>query len=175
MQKNSFSSLPIDLRVTSGKEVLFLSVGSTRFVFVFIKMSDVPSTKRYFEMVVSLEVDLPSYKGEGRQRGRGFDASAQIIGRTPFPFLIKHIYPSARGTRAVMLEFAVPEIRNVVDGNKIIKTAAQDVGPETLLKKLRQESHSTWTSERSSWSRKDFLTNDVIWVSVLKIFSTNLH
>ena len=40
-------------------------------------------------MVASREVEIPYYRGVGRQRGRGFGAPAQVIGRTAIPFLRK--------------------------------------------------------------------------------------
>ena len=40
-------------------------------------------------MVASNTLELPYYKGIGRQRGRGFGALAQVIGRTAIPFLRK--------------------------------------------------------------------------------------
>ena len=46
-------------------------------------------------MVASREVELPSYKGVGRQQGRGFGALAQVIGRTANPFLKKYAVPAS--------------------------------------------------------------------------------
>ena len=40
-------------------------------------------------MVASNTLQLPYYKGIGRQRGRGFGALAQVIGRTAIPFFKK--------------------------------------------------------------------------------------
>ena len=42
-------------------------------------------------MVASREVELPYYKGMARQRGRGFGALAQVIGRIAIPFLKKNV------------------------------------------------------------------------------------
>ena len=67
---------------------------------------------------MSREVELPYYRGVGIQRGRGFGALAQVIGRTAIPFLRKYIVPAARRIGADMLEFAVPEIADVVSGEK---------------------------------------------------------
>ena len=39
--KNSFDSIHIDLRDTSGEKILFVSVGTTRFVLMFRKDSDI--------------------------------------------------------------------------------------------------------------------------------------
>ena len=70
-------------------------------------------------MVVSNSLELPYYKGIGRQRGRGFGALAQVIGRTVLPFLKKYIVPAAKRVGADLLEFAVPELADVVSGKKI--------------------------------------------------------
>ena len=87
-------------------------------------------------MVTSREVEIPFYRGVGRQRGRGFGALAQVIGRTAIPFLRKYIVPAAKRVDADLLEFAVPEIAEIVSGRNIIKTAAKNVGRQTLRKKL---------------------------------------
>ena len=72
-------------------------------------------------MVASNTLELPYYKGIGRQRGRGFGALAQVIGRTAIVFLRKYIVPAAKRVGADLLEFAVPEVADVVSGKKISK------------------------------------------------------
>ena len=84
-------------------------------------------------MVTSRQVEIPFFRGVGRQRGRGFDALAQVIGRTANPFLRKNIVPAAERVGADLLEFAAPEIAQVVSGRKNFKTAAKNV--ETDFKK----------------------------------------
>ena len=91
-------------------------------------------------MVASTEVEIPLYRGVGRQRGRGFDALAQVIGRTAIPSLRKYIVPAAKSVGADLLEFAVPEIAEVVSGRKKFKTAAKSVGRQTLRKQLGEGS-----------------------------------
>ena len=77
--------------------------------------------------VASNNLELPYYKGIGRQRGRGL---------TAIPFLRKHIVPTAKRVGADLLEFAVPEVSDVVSGMKNFKTAAKSVGRQTLRKQL---------------------------------------
>ena len=48
------------------------------------------------ERVASRELELPYYRGVSRQRGRGFGALAQVIGRIAVPFVKKFIVPAAR-------------------------------------------------------------------------------
>ena len=116
-------------------------------------------------MVASREVELPYYKGVGRQRGRGFGALAQVIGRTTIPFLKKYVVPAAR--RIDMLGFAVPEIADVVSGKQNFKAAAKNVGRQTLKKQLgggsRKRSASkviqSKSKKRNSRSRRDISTN----------------
>ena len=74
-------------------------------------------------MVASRQIGIPFSWGVGRQRGRGFGALARIIGRTAIPFLRNYIVPAAKRLGADLLEFAVPEIAEVVSGRKDIKTA----------------------------------------------------
>ena len=91
-------------------------------------------------MVASRQVEIPYYRAVGRQRGRGFGALAQVIGRTAIPFLRKYFVPAAEHVDADLLEFAVPEIAEVVSGRKNFKTAAKSVGKQTLRKQLGQGS-----------------------------------
>ena len=83
-------------------------------------------------MVASRKVELPYYKGLGRQRGRMFGALAQAIGRTAITFLKKYVVPAARRIGADMLEFAVPEIADVVSVKQNFKAAAINVGRQFL-------------------------------------------
>ena len=114
-------------------------------------------------MVASNTLELLYYKGIGRQRGRGFGALAQVIGRTAIPFLRKYIVPAAKRVGADLLEFAVPEVADVVSGKKNFKTAAKSVGRQTLRKQLgggkQKRSIPAKILKRSSRSRRDIFTN----------------
>ena len=125
-------------------------------------------------MVASRQVEIPYYRGVGRQRGRGFGALAQVNGRTAIPFLRKYIIPAAKRVGADLLEFAVPEIAEVVIGRKKIKTAAKSAGRQTLRKQLgegsrrwkggsRKRSASrvipTKSAKQTSRSQRDIFTN----------------
>ena len=90
-------------------------------------------------MVASKQVEIPYYRKVGRQKGRGFGALAQVIGRTAIPFLRKYVVPAAKRIGADMLKFALPEIAEVVSGRKNFKTAAKSVGKQTLRKQLGEE------------------------------------
>ena len=107
-------------------------------------------------MVASREVEIPYYRGVGRQRGRGFGALAQVIGRTAIPILRNYIVPAAKRVGGDLLEIAVPEIAEVVSGRKNIKSAAKSVGRQTLRKQLGegQGSHRRTGSRRTGCSRK---------------------
>ena len=125
-------------------------------------------------MVASREVEIPYYRGVGRQSGRGFAALAQVIRRTAIPFLRKYVVPAAKRVGADLLEFAVPEIAEVVSGRKNIKSAAKIVGRQTLRKQLGEGSRRrtggsrkrsanrvipTKSSKQVSRSRRDFIRN----------------
>ena len=63
-----------------------------------------------------------------------------------------------------MLEFAAPEIGEVIGGRKPFKTAAKSVGRQTLKKYLGSGSKQrritpTKSIEQSSRSRRDIFTN----------------
>ena len=83
-------------------------------------------------MVASRVVELPYYKGVGTQRTRWFGALAQVVRRTAFLFLKKHVVPAVRRIGADMLGFAVPEIADVVSGKQNFRAAAKNVGRQTL-------------------------------------------
>ena len=130
-------------------------------------------------MVASRQVEIPYYRGVSRQRGRGFGALAQVIERTAIPFLRKYIVPAAKRVDADLLEFAVPEIAEVVSGRKNFKTAAKNVGKQTLIKQLESGSKQrkiipTKSTKQSSWSRRDIFTNISRWSCQTTIFGTNL-
>ena len=100
-------------------------------------------------MVASREVEVPFCRGVGRQRGRGFGALAQVIGRTAIQFLHKYLVAAAKYLGADLLDFTVPEIAEVVSGRKKFKTAAKSVRRETLRKELGEGSR-----RRTAGSRK---------------------
>ena len=85
-------------------------------------------------MVASRQVEIPYYRGVGRQRGRGVGALAQVIGRTAIPFLRKCIVPVAKRVGADLSEFAAPKIGEVISGRKSFKSGAKSVGRQTLRK-----------------------------------------
>ena len=87
-------------------------------------------------MVASRQIEIPFYRAFGRQRGRGFGALAQVIGRTAFPVMRKYIVPAAKRVDADLLEFAVPEIAEVVSGRKNFKTSSKCVGRQIPRKQL---------------------------------------
>ena len=125
-------------------------------------------------MVASREVEIPYYRGVGRQRGRGYGALAQVNGRTAIPFLRNYIVPAAKRVGADLLEIAVPEIAEVVSGRKNDKTAAKSVGRQTLRKQFGEGSRKrtggsrkrtasrvipTKSPKQISRSRRDIFTN----------------
>ena len=114
-------------------------------------------------MVESNPLELPYYKSFERQRGRGFGALTQVIGRTAIPFLRKNIVPAAKRVGADLLEFAVPQVADGVSGNKKFETAAKSVGRQTMRKQLgggkQKRSIPVKSLKRSSRSRKDVFTN----------------
>ena len=86
-------------------------------------------------------------------------------------FCVKKIVPAAKRVGADLLEFAVPEIAEVVTGRKNFKTAAKSVGRQTLRKQLGEGSHRqirgrkqkkiipSKTTKQSSQSRRNIFTN----------------
>ena len=87
-------------------------------------------------MVASNTLGLRYCKCIGRQRRRGYGPLSQVTGRTTIPVLRKLIVPAAKHVGADLLEFAVPEVADVVSERKKFETAAKNVGRQTLRKKL---------------------------------------
>ena len=85
-------------------------------------------------MVASRQVGVPFCGGFGRQRGGRFRALAQDIGRTAISILRKYSVTPAKLIVADLLEFAAPEIAEVVIGRKNFTTAAKCVARQTLRK-----------------------------------------
>ena len=115
-------------------------------------------------MVASRQVEIPYYRAVGRQRGRGFGALAQVIGRTAIPFLRKNVVPAAKRIGGNMLGFAAPEIGEVFSGRNSFKSAAKSVGKNTLKNQLGSGSKHrriipTKSTKQPSWSRRDIFTN----------------
>ena len=115
-------------------------------------------------MVASRQVEIPYYRVIGRQRGRGFGALAQVIGRIAIPFLHKNVVPAAKRIGADMLEFAAPEIAEITSVRKSFKSAAKSVAKQTLKQQLGSGSKQRRTiptkpTKQSSGSRRDIFTN----------------
>ena len=113
------------------------------------------------------------------QRGRVFEALAQVFGRTAFPFLRKYVVPAAKRIGAGMLEFAAPEIGEVISCWKSFKTAAKSVGKQTLKKQLGSGSKQrriipTKSAKQSSRSRRDNFTNLSPWSCQTTYLGTKL-
>ena len=131
-------------------------------------------------MVASRQVEIPFYRGVGRQRGRGFGALAQIIGRNSIHIMRKYIVPAAKRVGVDLLEFAVPEIAEVVSGRKNFE-AAKGVGRQTLRKRLVSGSGKksasrvlpTKSAKRISRAGRHIFTN-ISHCSCRVIFGTNL-
>ena len=119
-------------------------------------------------MVASRQVENPFNRGVCRQRGRGFSALAQVIGRTAIPILRKYVFPVAKRVGADLLEFAATEVAEVVSGRGIFKTAAKSVGRQTLRKQLSSGGRKSTASrvipkkgaKQISRSRRDIFTNN---------------
>ena len=73
--------------------------------------------------------------------------NAQVIGGTAIPILRKYIVTAAESVGADVLEFAVPELAEVVSGRKSFKTAAKSVGRQTLRKQLGSGSRKRTASK----------------------------
>ena len=76
--------------------------------------------------------EIPLFRGFGQQRRRGLGALQQGIERTVFPFLSNYVVPTGKLVGADLLDFAAPEIAEVVSSRKKLKTLVKVVGGQTL-------------------------------------------
>ena len=83
-------------------------------------------------MVASEQVEIQYHRAVGSQKGRRFGAIAHVIGRTANLFLHNDVVPAAKRIGVDTLEFAAPEIGEVISGRKSFKTAAKSVGKQTV-------------------------------------------
>ena len=98
---------------------------------------------------------------------RGEGDSVLLHKLLAIPFLLKYIVPDAKRVGADLLEFALPEIAEVVSGRKNFKNAAKSVGKQTLKKQLGQGSRKrtgsriipTKSTKESSRSQRHIFTN----------------
>ena len=95
-------------------------------------------------MVEFNTLELPYYKGTGRQRERGSGAVMQVIGRTVILFLREYVVPPAKRLGADFLHFAI-------------------VGGRTLGKQLgggkQKRSIPTESWKRHSRSRREMFSH----------------
>ena len=142
-------------------------------------------------MVASRQVEITYCRAVWRQRERGCGALAQVIGRGAIPFLRKYVVPAAKRIGADMLQFAAPEIGDVISGRKSFKSAPKSVGKQTLKKQMgkgaaggrepkvygrevlnRGESFQQILLKNRS--RKKIFSNISRWSCQTTIFGTNL-
>ena len=100
----------------------------------------------------------------------------KLLGKLQFHFCVNI---SSQLQKADLLEFAVPEIAEVVSGRKNFKTAAKSVGKQTLKKQLGERSRKrtasrvtpTKSTKQIRRSRRDI--SNISHQSCRAIFGTN--
>ena len=95
-------------------------------------------------------------------RGRGSGALAQVFGRTAIPFSRKYVVPAAKRIGADMMEFAAPEIGEVISGRKSFKSAAKSVGKQPLKKHLDSGSKQRRIFPIKSTKQSSLLRGDIL-------------
>ena len=88
-------------------------------------------------MIALRQVEISFYRSIGPQRGRGFGALAQVIGRTAMPILCKKLVPAAKSVGADFLEIAAPEIAEVVNLLKKHQNSSKKCGKTNSEKTVR--------------------------------------
>ena len=89
----------------------------------------------------------------------------KVLGERQFLLFKKFIVPAARRVGADLLEYAVPEMAEIISGKKYLKSAAPSVGKKTLRKQLGGGSKRTRrfiptkSTNINNRSRRDIFTN----------------
>ena len=89
-----------------------------------------------YEKIAQSSANIPVFCGLARQRGKGFGALVQTLGRTAILFKNKYIVPAAKRVRANLFKIAAPEIGEVFSGRKRLKLFAKYVATKTVRKNL---------------------------------------
>ena len=96
-----------------------VSVGITCLVLKFRKSFNIIfQSKRRYMFFASRQVKILFHRGISRQGGRGFGAPAQVIEKTPIPFLRKYIVPAAKPVRVDLLKSPARKNVEVVSGKR---------------------------------------------------------
>ena len=121
-------------------ELLELHLCSEKFRIIIFKINE--------SQDVYAQDQLPYFRGHARQRGRGFGALAQTIGRTAIPFI----------RRCDLISAGDPYIGDLLTGIKKVKAFFKDVGIKTLRKQIgagkKKRRISTKNTSKSSRRRR---------------------
>lgn len=79
---------------------------------------------------------LPYYRGVPRQRGRGIGALAAVVGRTAIPIFKKMILPTAKRVGRELIEAAMPEVVDVLQGKTNVKQAVRKTARNVVRKQV---------------------------------------
>ena len=82
------------------------------------------------------QIQMPYFQGAARQRGRGLGSLALRLGRTALPIFKKFILPTAKRLGKTALEFAAPELLDIVAGRTKPKQALKRVAKKTVKAQL---------------------------------------
>jgi hypothetical protein len=81
-------------------------------------------------------VQMPYFQGASRQRGKGLGSMAFAVARTALPIFKKFILPAAKRIGKTALEFAAPELLEVIAGRTKPKQALKRVAKKTAKAQL---------------------------------------
>ena len=85
-----------------------------------------------YELIAQNLANFLIFSGHARQRGRGFGALAQTLGKFAIPFIQKYLVQTAKISLADLFGIKTPEIGEFVSGQKKLKSFAKDVGTKTV-------------------------------------------
>ena len=109
------------------------------------------------EMVAQSSANFPIFRGHVRQRGRGFGALAQTLGRTAIPLIKKYIAQLQKESEQIYLKLLLQRLEKLSGDEKKLETFAKDVGTKTVRKQLGGGKKKSKRRTRRAISRKSSL------------------
>ena len=163
------------MRYMSDEKTLFVSLVIPQFILMFTEASKSPfNTKGRCKVVTSRQVEFPFHRDEGRQRGKGICALAQVFGRTAIPILRNFVVLSTKVMGADLLKLLYLKMQRLLVEEITFKTAPKCMEGQTLKKSLGSYSKKK-TANRVILPKICKRNPSVVWkYFFFQKFSTNI-
>lgn len=99
------------------------------------------------------QAQVPYFKGGNRQRGSGLGSLALAVGRSAIPVFKNVLLPAAKRFGRDLVESAIPEVADVLQGKKSLKQAARGSLKKSVRKQIGGGSSKRNISKKRKRSR----------------------